>query len=95
VLLYDLFSFVTSGSRGWAKYYSEGGPLFIRAGNLDRDSIDLDLTTVQKVNPPEGKVGQNQFYELQRGMTKAGIGLDDIRSVWVPFPPFDEQKDQL
>jgi hypothetical protein len=31
----DLFSFLTSGSRGWAKYYSESGPLFLRVGNLD------------------------------------------------------------
>ena len=24
-------------------------------------------------------------------MTKAGLGLDDIRSVWIPFPPLEEQ----
>ena len=31
----ELFSFVTSGSRGWAKYYSHEGPMFLRIGNLD------------------------------------------------------------
>lgn len=26
-------------------------------------------------------------------MTKAGLGLDDIRSIWVPFPPIGEQQE--
>jgi type I restriction enzyme S subunit len=29
----ELFSFVTSGSRGWAKYYSDKGAIFIRITN--------------------------------------------------------------
>ena len=33
--------FVTSGSRGWAPYYSEHGEAFIRITNLTRESIDL------------------------------------------------------
>ena len=48
-----LFTFVTSGSRGWAKYYSElvnGRPAFLRVGNLDHDSISLDLRDIQRVN---------------------------------------------
>ena len=35
--------------------------------------------------------GQAQFQNLQRGTTKVGLGLDDIRSVAVPFPPVEEQ----
>ncbi len=35
--------------------------------------------------------GQKQFLELQRGATKAGLGLEDVRSVNVPMPPLTEQ----
>jgi type I restriction enzyme, S subunit len=147
----QLFSFVTSGSRGWADYYSEEGPLFIRIGNLDHDSILLDLRDIQRVQPPAGaegtrtrvapgdilisitadvgmvalvpshieeayinqhislarpvsvidrsylawflcfQDGRKQFKELQRGATKVGLGLDDIKAVNVPLPPLSEQ----
>ncbi len=53
----QLFNFVTSGSRGWAKYYADEGALFLRIGNLDHDSIRLDLRSLQKVQPPEGAEG--------------------------------------
>lgn len=33
--------FLTSGSRGWKKFYSESGDLFIRAQNLKYDRLDL------------------------------------------------------
>ncbi|MEI9476185.1 MAG: restriction endonuclease subunit S [Deltaproteobacteria bacterium] len=147
----QLFWFVTSGSRGWAKYYSESGAFFLRIGNLDHDSITLDLKDRQRVRPPEGaegtrtrvepkdilisitadvgmiavvpeefeeafinqhialakpvsnvesayiawylcsRPGQKQLHKLQRGATKTGLGLDDIRSVNIPLPPLEEQ----
>ena len=46
-------SFITSGSRGWAEYYSDEGDLFIQSGNLDRE-LGLDLCNVQRVVPPHG-----------------------------------------
>jgi len=46
--------FITSGPRGWAEFFSDDGELFIRIGNLTRDSIDLDLVDVQHVVPPTG-----------------------------------------
>src|ERR1035438_1632315 len=52
-----LFGFVTSGSRGWAKYYRETGAKFLRVGNLDRDRIRLDLRDIQHVQPPDGAEG--------------------------------------
>jgi type I restriction enzyme S subunit len=52
--LKTLTSFVTSGSRGWAQYYSDDGALFIRIGNLTRTSINLDLSDVEHVVPPQG-----------------------------------------
>jgi len=147
----ELFVFVTSGSRGWAKYYAEEGELFLRMGNLDHDTIGLDLTNVQRVQPPPGAEGtrtqveafdllisitadvgmiglvpdglgtayinqhvalarpassevavflawylasqpaRNQMLRLQRGATKVGLGLDDIRNIAVPLPPRNEQ----
>lgn len=53
----NLISFVTSGSRGWAKYYSDTGPIFLRIGNLDHDSISLNLAHVARVQPPDGVEG--------------------------------------
>lgn len=53
----DLFSFVTSGSRGWAKYYSSEDALFIRIGNLDHETTALDLRQRQFVAPPESAEG--------------------------------------
>lgn len=53
VELGDLTSTVTSGSRGWAKYYSASGSPFIRVGNLDRWSVDLDLSQTVCVNAPQ------------------------------------------
>ena len=52
-----LSQLVTSGSRGWAKYYSNNGATFIRMGNLDHETIALDMSHVQKVTPPEGAEG--------------------------------------
>lgn len=148
----EAFTFVTSGSRGWAKYYSDDGPSFIRVGNLDRHRLDLDLVVVQAVTPPSsaeskrtrvqsgdllisitaevGMVGvvpddlgesyvnqhvaiarphsqlnprflaafvaapshgEAQLDSLQRGATKAGLGLNDIRALRIPLPPSEEQ----
>jgi type I restriction enzyme S subunit len=148
----SLFAFVTSGSRGWAKYYTDTGATFIRIGNLDHGSISLDLRDIQYVNPPggtegtrtrvqpgdilvsitadvgmialvqhdigeayinqhvalarpvEGYVrpyaawflaaeegGQRQLKGMQRGATKVGLGLDDIKHVAVPLTSIAEQ----
>jgi type I restriction enzyme, S subunit len=148
----DLFDFVTSGSRGWARYYSPTGAKFIRIGNLQRQSIVLDLEDVQSVSLPStvegqrtrlqagdilvsitaelglvGLVGEglgeayvNQHIALvrpsfneftpyvvrylispegqasigaaNRGVTRAGLGLDDIRALGVRLPPLAEQR---
>ena len=47
-----VFSFITSGSRGWAKFYSDKGSLFLRIGNLEHENIKLDLSKIQYVTPP-------------------------------------------
>ena len=54
-----LFESVTSGSRGWAKYYSDKGAVFIRITNLNFDSLKLDLSKdkTQHVDPPNNAEG--------------------------------------
>jgi len=148
-----VFDFITSGSRGWAKFYSETGSIFIRITNLNYNSIELDFQKIKRVNPPSnsegirtkvkpndilisitGDVGmialvpedmpnsyvnqhiclarpydeinakyialylisdnaKKQFTTLKKGAVKSGLGLGDIRSVWIPFPPLEEQKE--
>lgn len=147
----QLLHFVTSGSRGWAEYYSEEGAIFLRIGNLEHEDIALDLGDIQRVMPPEGAEGSRtrvqtndilisitadvgmvalvdtnigeayinqhvalarpsdevnprffawllaskptkaQWKLLQRGATKVGLGLDDIRAVQLGLPPLAEQ----
>lgn len=53
----SLCEYITSGSRGWAKYYSEAGSLFLRMGNLSRDSFDLRLDNLQRVKLPDNTEG--------------------------------------
>jgi len=52
-----LTSFLTSGSRGWAQFYSAEGDTFIQSGNLGR-SMNLDFRSIQHVRPPTGAEGQ-------------------------------------
>ncbi|UUZ77386.1 restriction endonuclease subunit S [Polaromonas sp. P1(28)-13] len=49
--------YVTSGSRGWADFYADEGALFVRIGNLTRDSIELDLSDIQRVALPDAAEG--------------------------------------
>jgi type I restriction enzyme S subunit len=50
-----LTTLVTSGSRGWAKYYAESGSTFIRAQNINSDYLDMD--DIAYVRPPAGAEG--------------------------------------
>ena len=47
----DEIRFLTSGSRGWAKYYADCGDTFIRIRNLKNGR--LDLGNIAFVNAPE------------------------------------------
>ena len=54
----DISSMVTSGSRGWAKYYNESGARFIRITDLTRDHIKLKNDSIQRVLLPEDAEGK-------------------------------------
>lgn len=150
----ELFDYVTSGSRGWAQYYSDSGAVFLRITNLDFDTLNLDLdeSKIQYVNLegakeglrtrvkpgdflisitgylgmfaivpddiPEAYVNQHialcrpkdgfnkqfvghyftsktggikQLNDMQKGATKAGLSLTDIKSVKIPLPDLQTQ----
>ncbi len=56
--LENVADFVTSGSRGWAQYYSLDGAVFLRIGNLTRNHINLRLDDIIRVNPPLSSEGK-------------------------------------
>ena len=77
----ELSEFITSGSRGWAAFYSETGALFIRSQNL-RDGT-LSFEDSQYVRPPscaEGnrtKVTRNDLLITITGNSVGNVALVD------------------
>lgn len=59
----ELALFITSGSRDWAKHYTEKGAKFIRMGNLSRNSFDMRLNNIQHVNVPDGEGTRTRLEE--------------------------------
>jgi type I restriction enzyme S subunit len=58
-----IVNLVTSGSRDWAKYYSSEGDMFVRMGNLSRESFNLRMNKIQYVKPPQNKEGNRTRLE--------------------------------
>ena len=90
----DLNPFVTSGSRGWAAYYSDQGSLFVRITNMSRGSIFLDLSNQKFVKlPTEGNEGtrtQLQEHDVLISIT-ADIGIVGYVDSCVPAPAYINQ----
>jgi type I restriction enzyme, S subunit len=86
--------FITSGSRGWASYYSDRGSLFVRITNLSRDTIYLDLKNSKFVNlPPDASEGtrtQLQEHDVLISIT-ADIGIVGYVDSRVPTPAYINQ----
>lgn len=55
--LKDVAPYVTSGSRGWAQFYADEGPLFLRIANLPQGAIDLLMHDVRYVDVPHNAEG--------------------------------------
>lgn len=60
--VWNVAELITSGSRGWAKYYSDKGPIFVTMGNLSRGHYKLRMKTIRYVNPP--KTGEGSRTKL-------------------------------
>lgn len=54
----SICQFVTSGSRGWARYYADTGSVFLRIGNISTTSVDLRLKRMTYVQPPKDAEGE-------------------------------------
>lgn len=90
----SLNPFVTSGSRGWARYYADRGAPFVRITNLSRGSIYLDLSDLKLVSLPaedrEGLRTQLQVGDLLVSIT-ADIGIIGYVDPHVPEPAYINQ----
>lgn len=90
----DLKPFVTSGSRGWAAFYSDRGAPFLRITNLSRRSICLDLDDLRFVDLPkidsEAARTQLQDDDVLISIT-ADIGIIGYVSSRVPKPAYINQ----
>lgn len=75
-----LLVFLTSGSRGWAKYYSDEGAAFLRIQNVGRNRLLLD--DLAHVVPPETKEAART--RLQAGDVVLSITADLGRAAVVP-----------
>jgi type I restriction enzyme, S subunit len=65
---------VTSGSRGWAEFYSDDGPGFIRAQNIRFGNLKLeDLAHVAPPRNSEGQRTKVQVGDLLIVITGAGV----------------------
>ena len=80
VLLGELAEFITSGSRGWAEFYSESGALFIRSQNVRDGRLIFDDT--QYVRPPSGAEGnRTKVYRNDLLITITGNSVGNVALV--------------
>lgn len=70
----NLVSSVTSGSRGWAEHYADEGAIFVRIANLTRHGVDLDLSSLQSVLPPNDAEAKRS--EVREGDIVVSITAD-------------------
>ncbi|QQX80003.1 restriction endonuclease subunit S [Shewanella sp. KX20019] len=71
----ELRPFVTSGSRGWATFYSAHGDPFVRITNMSRESVDLDMTNTKFVLLPE-QSSEGKRTSLENGDILISITAD-------------------
>lgn len=61
--LSDVIKFLTSGSRGWSKYFSEEGEIFLTIKNVKNNKINIEK--VQYIKAPDTKEAQRTKVEEQ------------------------------
>lgn len=85
----DLLDFLTSGSRGWAQYYTAEGDLFIRAQNIKHDLLELDdIAFVSLPERTEGlrarvKKGDLLITITGANVTKSALVERDVGTAYV------------
>lgn len=76
----ELLEFMTSGSRGWARYYSDVGDLFLRIQNIGEDEFLREDATY--VDPPDS--AEVSRTRVQEGDVILSITADLGRTMVVP-----------
>jgi type I restriction enzyme, S subunit len=70
----ELTTLVTSGSRGWARYYADSGSTFIRAQNINSDVLNLeDIAFVRPPTSAEGLRTKVQQHDILITITGANV----------------------
>lgn len=77
----EISSIVTSGSRGWAKYYSDSGARFIRITDLTRNKICLKSDSIQYVSLPSDVEGKRSKLEPNDVLVSITADLGSIALV--------------
>ncbi|WP_214347507.1 restriction endonuclease subunit S [Pseudomonas congelans] len=71
----EISSLVTSGSRGWANYYSDSGAIFIRSQDINTDELDIsDAAFVKLPDSSEGKRTRVKYQDILLTITGANVG---------------------
>jgi type I restriction enzyme S subunit len=87
--LEQLSTLVTSGSRGWADYYSDQGTIFIRAQDINTDTLNLlnvaHVTLPSTVEGLRTRVKRNDLLVTITGanVTKTALVHDDLLDAYV------------
>jgi len=85
----DLADYITSGSRGWAEYYSDEGAIFVRTQNINTDELILDdVAYVKLPKNTEGTRTKIEKYDLLvtitgANVTKTALVKNEIREAYV------------
>lgn len=70
----EIVNYVTSGSRGWAKYYSTNGSLFIRSQDISADKLIIeDAAFVDLPAKAEGTRTKVESFDLLVTITGANV----------------------
>jgi type I restriction enzyme S subunit len=83
IRLNDVTEFITSGSRDWAKFYSDCGSKFVRMTNLSRDSIYLKLDDMKYVDV-SSKSADGKRTSLSAGDVLMSITAELGKIGWIP-----------
>ena len=78
----ELSSVVTSGSRGWAKYYTDKKDArFVRITDLTRDKITLQNNNIQYISLPQNVEGKRSLLQLNDVLVSITADLGSIALV--------------
>ncbi len=76
----EMIDFMTSGSRGWAKYYVDAGDVFLRIQNVRNNH--LKLNDLCFVNPPD--TAESKRTKVEQGDVLLSITADLGRTAVIP-----------